>query len=415
MTDALALIMEPDVDPALLPTRVQVVSDLPGMAEMVARNVARGDTGLVVRHARLSLAALADKGPLEDTDLVIFGIRPGIDADVAALRALRATYGDAIKFLGLTSEPLSLAVARGLMEAGLDEVMPLAAAAPRLEDAAQMAPVAEETAQRRGQGQRDALVVAVAGARGGLGVTSFALNLAAMMIRQDKAARKAGRPVPRVAVVDLDFQNGVLGASIDAADGGGYLEMLQSGQQPDHDMIGRLMIAHPLGFDVMAAPDAVAPLDAMSPDMVAVLLDELRLAYDVVILDLPRALTDWTAPVLARADRLFLLADTSVHVVRQARRMLDLYRDDNATLPVEVVVAKEKKPFKAPVHVREAEKFLGEALRHWIPRDDRAARRAAGLGQPVAIAAPRSPIAKAMAAIVTDLHRAAADSQRRRA
>ena len=68
--------------------------------------------------------------------------------------------------LGLTDVPLSLAVARGLMEAGLDEVMPLAAAAPRLIDATGMAPVAEETQTRRGGTARDGLIVAVAPARG---------------------------------------------------------------------------------------------------------------------------------------------------------------------------------------------------------------------------------------------------------
>ena len=85
MTDALAHAL-PRTDAAAVRTRVMVVSDLPGMAEMVARNVARGDDGLSVRHARQSLADLAAEGPVTDTDLVIFGVRPGNDADVAALR-----------------------------------------------------------------------------------------------------------------------------------------------------------------------------------------------------------------------------------------------------------------------------------------------------------------------------------------
>ena len=412
MTDALAHAL-PEA-PDVVRTRVLVVSATPGMAEMVARNVGRGDGSLIVRHARQSLADLAAAGPVADTDLVIFGVRPGDDADVAALRHLRAAHGDSLKFLGLTDVPLSLAVARGLMEAGLDEVMPLAAAAPRLIDATGMAPVAEETQTRRGGTARDGLIVAVAAARGGLGATGFALNLATLLVTLDKAARRGGNAMPRVAIVDLDVQNGVLGASIDVADTGAVLEMLQTGAHPDHDLLTRAMVTHDLGFDVMPAPDRIAPLDAMTPAMAAVLLDELRLAYDVVILDLPRAVTDWTAPVLARTDRLFLLTDPTVHTVRQTRRMLDLFRDDNPSLPVEAIVATGRKPLSPPPHVREAERFLDLPLRHWLPRDARAAARAGALGLPLVRACPRSPVARAMAPLVADLRAARLQTRRRR-
>ena len=414
MIDALAQPLPP-TEHDMVRTRVMVVSDLPGMAEMVARNVGRGDSSLIVRHARQSLADLVAAGPVTDTDLIIFGVRPGLDADVAALRQLRAAHGDSLKFLGLTDAPLSLAVARGLMDAGLNEVMPLAAAAPRLIDAAEMAPVAEQTQARRGRPARDGLIVAVAAARGGLGATGCVLNLATLLVTPDKAARKAGTPPLRVAVVDLDVQNGVLGASIDLADTGAVLEMLQTGAHADHDLLTRAMVTHDLGFDVMPAPDRIAPLDAMTPAMMAVLLDELRLAYDVVILDLPRAVTEWTAPVLSRTDRLFLLTDPAVHTVRQTRRMLDLFRDDNPSLPVEAIVATGGKPLSSPAHVKEAERFIDLPLRHWLPRDARAAAKAAALGQPLVRACPRSPVARAMAPLVADLRAAQSQTQRRRA
>lgn len=405
--------------PQAVQTRVLVISHVPGMGEMVARNVARGDPSLAVTSRRITLTDLAAEGRPADTDLVIFEIRPGDDGDLVALRRLRAASDGALKFLGLTTEALPLAVARALMEAGLDEVMPLTAVAPRLQDVSELAPAARETQARRGGDARDGLIIATAAARGGIGATGFTLNLAALLAQTGKARGKAARTAdmtpPRIAVIDLDFQNGVLGASIDAVDSGAYLEMLQQGLLADHDLLTRALTPHPLGFDVLPAPATFAPLDAMTADMMSVLLDELRLSYDVVLLDLPRALSDWIAPVLSRADRMFLLSDTNVHTVRQARRMLDFFADDNSTMPVDIVINTEKKPLSAPAHVREAEKFLDTALRHWLPRDDRAARRAAGLGQPLVTVAPKSPVAKAMAPIVASLRDALTQTQRRRA
>lgn len=402
-------------DPLPVQTRVLVISHIPGMSEMVARNVGRGDPALATRARRITLTDLAAEGLPADTDLIIFEIRPGDDGDLAALRDLRAQSGGALKFLGLTADPLPLAVARALMDAGVDDVMPLVGVGPRLQDVTELAPLARETQTKRGADARDGLIVAVAGARGGIGATGFALNLAALLAQPDKAARASGATPPRIAVVDLDFQNGVLGASIDAVDNGAYLEMLQQGLLADHALLTRALAPHPLGFDVLPAPATFAPLDAMTADMMAVMLDELRLAYDIVLLDLPRALSDWIAPVLARADRMFVLSDTNVHTVRQARRMLDFYRDDNPNMPVDIVISTEKKPFSPPAHVREAERFLDTPLRHWLPRDDRAARRAAGLGQPLVTAAPRSPVTKAMTPLIAMLRDALTQTQRRRA
>lgn len=82
--------------------------------------------------------------------------------------------------------------------------------------------------------------------------------------------------------------------------------------------------------------------------------------------------------MLARADRFFILGDTSVHTVRQIRRMIDLYTDDHAALPVQVVVSKEKKPGAA--HVKEAEHFLGQTLATWLPATTRRPHGRARMG-----------------------------------
>ena len=71
-------------DPQAVQTRVLVISHIPGMSEMVARNVGRGDPTLTVSARRITLTDLAAEGVPADTDLVIFDIRPGDDGDLAA-------------------------------------------------------------------------------------------------------------------------------------------------------------------------------------------------------------------------------------------------------------------------------------------------------------------------------------------
>ena len=394
-------------------TRTLVLSPTKGLSEMVARGLAR-DEALDVRHRHAALADLdpTEEGLLDSTDLIVFEVRAGNDADLSVLRQLKAAGGEGLKFLGITTEILSLGTARALIDAGLSEVFSLSDMAP---DAAQAQSLGQAADTATGGGaEHNGMILAVAAARGGIGATSFALNLATVLARPGKGRKAA--PPPKVAVVDLDYQNGVLGAAIDVDSTGVYLEMLQSGTLPDRAFVRQAFARYEDGgFDVMAAPRTFAPLDAMQPEMMAALLDELRLACDYVVLDLPRALVDWIDAILARADRFFILGDTSVHTVRQMRRMKELYLDSHATLPLEFVVSLEKKGLSSGSALKEAERFLDAKLDHWIAPDLRAARSAADRGMPILLRSPKAKPAKAVDAIVKSVQADFASNRRRRA
>ena len=298
----------PVAAPKAARTRTLMLSGTPGMAEMVARGLAQ-DANLDVRHKPFGLADYISRedADLTGLELLVFEIRPGNDTDIAIIRELKRHFGVDLQILGVTGEALTLATARTLMEAGVAEVIPLSNTQPQADHAASLGALTTQ-AETTGGETRDAMVLAVCGAAGGVGTTTFALNLATLLARPDKTSKSEAA---RVAVVDLDFQNGVLGASIDLTDGGAYLEMLQGQASPNQSFLKRALESYASGgFDVMAAPVTLAPLDAMTPDMVARLIDELRLAYDYVVLDLPRVVVDWIDAVLARADRFFILGDT---------------------------------------------------------------------------------------------------------
>lgn len=399
----------PSLVPVAAKTRALMLAGTPGIAEMVARGLAR-DADMHVEHRALSLSDFVQQphADVSGLDLLIFEIRPGKDLDIAIIRELKSHYGETLQILGVTGETLTHATARTLMEAGVAEVIPLTNTQPQRSHVADLGQLTTQ-ANVTGGDTHDGMIVAVCGAAGGIGTTSFALNLATLLARPSKDGQAA-----KVAVLDLDFQNGVLGASIDMEDGGGYLDLLRGQSQVTRDLLSKTLQNYgPGGFEVLAAPMVLAPLDAMTPALVASLLDELRLTHDYIVLDLPRALVDWIDAVLARADRYFVLGDTSVHTVRQMRRLVDLYTDDHASLPLELIASREKKPSKA--HVKEAEHFLDRRISAWLPPDDKSALKSRDRGQPMAIVRSRAPVIKAMVPIVEAIRRDFVNINRRRA
>jgi pilus assembly protein CpaE len=355
------------------------------------------DTKVTSRNATLAQVLDADGLGAFDHDIVVFEMTPDDADQLMALRQIAAAWAGRTRFMVLTAENLSLTQAKALIDAGVDEVIPLSSLMPA---PAVHAPVAQ--AAEGPEKGLNGVVIIVAKSRGGVGATTTAVNLAQALLIQPKKGRKAAEN-KRVALLDLDIQNGAVGSYLDVADGGGVIEMLRSGETPDATVLRRAMIAHPGGLSVLPAPTEFAPVDAMTAPMIEATLTSLRARYDYVVIDLPTAVLPSLTVLLAKADRVLLVTDTAVTSIRQASRLLTLFTEDNFSLPVEVVVTKESKPFRQSASMKEAVAVLGRPFTHWIPRDDRAARRAIDLGKPAAIVAAKSAMTKAYRRLADDL------------
>ncbi|TNC59411.1 AAA family ATPase, partial [Rubellimicrobium roseum] len=238
-------------------------------------------------------------------------------------------------------------------------------------------------------------IVTVTQARGGIGSSTLAVNLADRLMD-----RRGLRKVPRnrVVVVDLDIQFGAVASLLDAKENEALYQIAMDGTVPDATFISQALATTPGGLWVLAAPSKFAPLEALTSAQIGALLDALAKQFDYVVVDLPRTLVLWIAAVLERTDRLLLATDGAVPSVRQARRLLDIYLENNPALQVEVVMSQEHKPLIKGSPHREAEKLLERPFRHWLPFDPKAARKASDRGLPLA-AVSNSALSKAIAAL----------------
>ncbi len=244
-------------------------------------------------------------------------------------------------------------------------------------------------------------IILVSKARGGIGATTLAVNLALEM--QVQAAKRHGAVGGRVALVDLDVQLGNAGSLLDLADRGGMLALARLGSEPDGQAVRHAIVRHASGLSVLAAPSTPIPFEAFDIRRIASILDALAETHDVVIVDLPPALIDWLEPVLARAERLLMVTDLAVPSITRARRIITLMTEDHPDLPVEIVVAHERKPFRLGQSHRDAASALGHALHHWLPDETKLARQALDRGEPLVQLAPRCGYCKAVRTIAANL------------
>ena len=292
-----------------------------------------GLKGLQIRTEASTLAGLNGKAAqlAQGRDIIIFETSDDESADLDAVRALRAAHQAGGLLLALADSGISLSRVRALNKAGVDDVLPRPLAGQEVGSRVQKMfeeAVAANVTATEGRGR----VIAVARARGGVGATTVAVNLANDLVGQTGFLKK--RWVNSVALVDLDVQFGSIGALLDLAEQDALHQLALDGTIPDEAFLSHVMAVLPNGMKVLAAPSKFMPLDSLQPQQIAAILDTLRHDNDFVVVDLPHALGAWIEPVLRRADELIIVSDTSVPAVRHCRRLIEFFTADNPNLQV---------------------------------------------------------------------------------
>jgi pilus assembly protein CpaE len=200
-------------------------------------------------------------------------------------------------------------------------------------------------------------VIAVYGARGGIGATFVATHLAAAFAKADR----------RCVLVDLDLAFAGVTAAIGAAedeDVRTIADLAPLGEEIAPVHVAEVLRSHPAGFRALLAPGAAAATAIRDADVRAV-VDAARRGNDPVVLHLPRALDAISKVALELADRVVLVVGLDVVSLRDAKRAIELLALEDR---VEVVV---NRAARSAVTASDVERVLGRTPVGVIPADGR--------------------------------------------
>lgn len=215
-------------------------------------------------------------------------------------------------------------------------------------------------------------IVTVFGARGGLGTTTLAVNL---------AVRTAAMSGESVAIADLDLQRGDVAAFLNLTPTQSIAAIAHTYSEVDHVFLDGIVTRHPSGIDVLPAPNDIEEADALTRTHVESALELLRSAYRHVFVDTPRTLTDATIVAFEQATHVLVLTDLSIPGLRAGQRSLDLLGRLQIDLDRVHVLLTELG--KSGISVDDATSALGKRPMMMIPRDVAAACEAMNAGTPI--------------------------------
>ncbi|MDR3080500.1 MAG: AAA family ATPase [Streptomyces sp.] len=157
-------------------------------------------------------------------------------------------------------------------------------------------------------------VVTVTGAKGGVGATLTAVQLAL-------AARASGRTV---ALVDLDLQSGDIASYLDVQFRRSVADLAQIADINPR-VLQDAVFTHDSGIGLLLAPAEGERGEEVTDRVARQVLGALRSRHEVVIVDCGSQMNAATAAAVEIADQALLLVTPDVVAVRAAKRMVRLW------------------------------------------------------------------------------------------
>lgn len=241
---------------------------------------------------------------------------------------------------------------------------------------------------------RDAKIVVVTGARGGVGATTIAVNTGWILAHEMKA---------NCALLDLDLQFGTSALALDLEPGRGLRDIVNSPHRVDALMIASSMVNESDTFSVLGAEEAVDEFVPMDAGAITALLKEMRGNFDFIIVDLPRHLFASQKRLLSAAHHIVVVTELSLAGIRDTLRIKTALNTLGCPGTLTVIAARVNSAHPGQVDTTAFEKGAQIKINLTIPEDHKSITQAANGGKALGAVAAQAPVTKAMRALAVRL------------
>src|SRR6202453_4285006 len=160
-------------------------------------------------------------------------------------------------------------------------------------------------------------VIAVVGAKGGVGASTIAHNIAFSIARDQMLDS---------VVTDLDLAFGTAGLDFNQDPPQGIAEAVFSPDRIDNAFVDRLLSKCTDHLSLLAAPATLDRVYDFGADAFDAIFDSLRATVPCVVVDVPHQWTGWTKQTLVSADDILIVAAPDLANLRNTKNLYDFLK-----------------------------------------------------------------------------------------
>lgn len=238
-----------------------------------------------------------------------------------------------------------------------------------------------------GRTSKSGSVISIAGASGGVGTTSVAVNLACSL---------AQSPDNSVVLVDLDLSLGDADVFLDMIPDYTLLDVAQNISRLDLALLRKSLTKHESGVYLLPRPVQLDDVETITSDDFKKVVSLLKASFSHLVIDLSKAYSSLDLSALQASEHILLLTQLDLPCLRNVVRLmssLDAYA--GVTDKVRIVVTRNGMD-RSQISTAKAEETIDREIFWRIPNDYSAVSSSRNNGLPLLEHAPKAAVTTAI-------------------
>jgi pilus assembly protein CpaE len=244
------------------------------------------------------------------------------------------------------------------------------------------------------QRSRGSQVIAVAGAAGGVGTTSLAVNLGCTLAREERSS---------VALVDLDLCLGDADVFLDTIPDYTLVDVAQNVTRLDFNLLKRSLTKHASGLHLLPRPVQLEDAGLITPDNLQRVIGLLKATFTHLVLDLSKSFSAVDLVALEMANHILLVTQLDLPCLRNVVRLMMSFGEMEGVAEKLKIVVNRVGLESGQIALKKAEETIGREIFWQLPNDYRTMVEVRNNGVPLLEQAPKAAITQAIAALAVAL------------
>jgi pilus assembly protein CpaE len=243
-------------------------------------------------------------------------------------------------------------------------------------------------------GARGCEVIAVAGATGGVGTTSTAVNLGCIFAADSRNS---------VALLDLDLALGDADVFLDSIPDYTLADVVQNASRLDIQLLKQSLTKHSSGLYLLPRPVELQDTVGITEDSLRRVIGLLKASFTHLVIDLSKTFTAVDMAAIEAASKVILVTQLDLPCLRNVVRLMMSFEEmDGLHEKFEIVVNRAGLE-SGQISLKKAKETLGREIYALLPNDYRTMVEVRNNGVPLINQAPKAAITQAIQELAAKL------------
>ncbi len=234
---------------------------------------------------------------------------------------------------------------------------------------------------------RGCQVISVAGATGGVGTSSIAVNLACTL---------AEKPGHTVVLIDLDIALGDVDVFLDTIPEYSLADIAQNYDRLDLTLLKKSLARHASGVHLLSRPVQLQDAQFITRESLQRIIGLLRTSFTHVVIDTSKGFGPLDFLAFEEADDVLMVTQLDLPCLRNVVRLMMVFNDQPKLRDKIKIVVNRSGKENGHISLKKAQETIGSDIYWQIPNDYRVMVEVRNNGVPLIEQAPKATITQAI-------------------